>query len=85
MADKVRVPAETDHGSVLSPNAAAVVYDPDNQDAHWHLLIPDWGKHEDDEPVPPEIVMLSAFFARIHRDQEFVNDLVQWMQDQKDN
>lgn len=86
MADKVRDSVTVDNRVVLPENAAAVIYDPDDPDTPWQLLLPNWReKKKSGEQAPLGVVLLTAFFVRVQRDPEFNLDMVEWMEDQKDH
>ena len=67
----------------LKPEGAALVYDPETG---IELMIPR-GDGDEDQPVPFGVVLLSALAIRIHKEPEFCEAQLAWLEayDSKDS
>jgi hypothetical protein len=66
-------PAVSDHGTVLKPDQVAVAFDPEK--GYEILLPPDTGGE-----LPPQAVALVAAAVRLSDDQDFLKEMVEWLE-----
>lgn len=72
--------AHADHGTVLSPKAAAVVTSDDMKSLK--MLLPGPNQHPDHAIVPDMVIYLSAMFLR-SQDPDFVKEQIKWFKTKK--
>lgn len=68
---------DTDSGTVLRPDQAAMVYD---DEYGFQFLVPNYCP---DAVVPPEVLALIAVTLRLSHEPEFLEAQLEWMQEQK--